>query len=864
MTISTNLQIEYKLEINDIDVTDYISGNWNVAGILARGSARGQLNIVPSYPNTIKLTDEWKFYIKIDSTFVHLLSGVVTNITEAHNEIDKQITLGGYEYLFNITEFTGRFRNDLGTGNKVDIIKAVIDELFTDFTYTDSTIPATTEFFLAQGYQDKNAGKLIEDIAFSLGRDFWIDKDKVVYVKEYVFTQVNEPITYGTNVAAGSKRLLNTEDWANIVKVRGKRVPVPIIEYFSGGGTLNEFILEQFPYAITSVEYTSGTVIDTTFEGATDYESGTLFDAHFKPTVPSLKFNVNTDVGSENIKVVYQVFDQISEELQDAASISYHNNREKVKTIDNENIESQDEAFNIAQNYLERNAYPADIYEIPVVLTTQNQLSNWIIGNRPLVTIDLPDQNIDVSQYLDIVGVRYTLSLTEGVSLSLTLNSVPTKSIDLLKELILRQRQKEDREVASGESITKSFYFGINTYQDIENFSLKEQNADDGSFHVLREDIPYDDRCLIVETNEIPEALSVEAGTTALYALNSGTTEADPLVNVANHGLEGSAEFNGSSDFIRLPASNLLITNANLWTICVTFNADTIPSGSNRAIIYEITRGTTQNTWLALHVTDSNKLRFDYNVTVTLTMDIATISTGTTYTVQISYNGTTIEAIVNNGTPVTQAAAINNTPSTLNANLGSNTEVFEFFDGRIDCLHFWAKTLTTQEKTDIGNGAKYPFTGLSSSLTTDLTASYKLDKIATMTDEYADDPEVVLSVNTDRVYKERFYDDFFIDLDNSSGTLDITTGTYTLGASGTLQSLPVHVENVDFSTAKLGVFVDSGTIASAAVKNENTSFQNITLNTTTAMTAVGDKVVYRVVADASGATINLITLEVEE
>lgn len=842
--------LSYKLEVNDEDVSEYLIDNLRFTWTMTENVSEGTFYLDIDHPFAIKFGRDVAFYLKVDS-YIKRFRGFVTRIRTDDNNNRVTVDVRGYAYKIRSTEYTGRFRDDLGNGNMKTIITNILDEKFPELTYDDDSIPDIDYDFLAKNFQDGNCGQIFDDFAELVSRIWYVDVNNKFYFISPTFTTISSVIIVGSNVHGRVIRDIDDTRFANIIKVYGKRFPVQSIQDdLIGDGTAQSFTLQEVPSASTQVQYEDGTRISTALEGAESYNDPELYDAYFKPDVPALQFNASTISGG-TINVVNQTTSQIYDELPSAASIELHN-LEKIKKFDSDNISSQQEAHDLAKSYLTENPGPVEVYTVSPWISTQAELEDWSTGNNTRFLSSTIDDSFN------IVGEVITWNVNTGPSVALSLNNVPLAFGNRLADLLRRIYARDAREVASGSSIIKTLYWGGNVVLSLENFSIEEQNADDGTFCMQDPYVPPDDRSLMTDD----EGSQLSDDVAAYYMLEGDGTDSvndyDGTLTTTAGGQWGETGIIGDcpscvggegaaagtkSNFIAGYGNGI-----NLSTDSVSFSAwikvpstgialalgDTGAGGSrcylgNSGGYWKIGFGSLQ--WS----TDSDTTPVSLN---TWTHIVASISSGASTTISLYVNGDFSHSRTSSA-------------FTTQGNLGFSNFVSSDFTGTgyVDEIGLWDKALTSTDASALYNGGagnQYPFS--------------ESEGGAIMRDDYTTSKSIIYSHNYNKTFYERFLDDFFIDLTESNGTLDRENMTYYLPDAGTLQSQPIVLSGGTYSTATATITAGT-TNFSLSLKNANTEFTAGTSGEALTFGAAGEEIQYRII-NTSGEELPITLVEV--
>lgn len=481
------MTLSWKLELNGVDVTSFIVGTPVVKTNSDGSIPQINFRLDESIPVDYDYGTEVAWYIKVDSYFKEF-SGFIIEKEDEEESFSIKFRAKGHAFKAKKAEYTGRFREDAGNGNMKDILHAIIDEKFPDWTYDDTSIPDIDIDYLSQLFQDRQVSSIFDTYALRANRVWFVDQNKKFWLVERDFALITSTISQGVNTVGRFRRKMDDSRFANIVKVLGARFPVTTEDKFVCGGTAQEFELSNFPNGATNVKYSSGTELTVALEGVQNYDVGTSYDAYFKPDIRKLTFNVNTVVG-ETLTILYNGFSKVYEDLSDAASISLYN-LEKVKHIDDDAIVSVEDAYIYCRNYLDNHNLVSNIYTVKVIPTTQQQVIDWNPGNKvPLVSDKFTGD-------VDILEKSTRLSPEGFLVITLTLNHTPEPLADKLADFLKLRSERDDFEKISTDGIIKTFYFGGNIVVDFENISYDGHDTDD-TFQMQDPHVPPDYRSLM-------------------------------------------------------------------------------------------------------------------------------------------------------------------------------------------------------------------------------------------------------------------------------------------------------------------------------------------------------------------------------
>jgi len=505
------------ISINDIDVSEYIIEDGSFSVTTKDKISSANFKIMNTVSLEIKQFQKVEIWVQFDNKYKRF-GGVVSNVKNNKDLFRYEIQAKSYAWLLYQNTYTGIFRADAGKGNRKTIITEILADKFPDITWTIDSFPDIDSIFdiLYKLYNDSNIGDIFDVLTESTGRDWWINEEKVFYCKDRTYTEVTQPIQE-SNIRDLPVIDVNN-NYANIVKVYGARFQKEIKETFSGTGTTDEFDLSFYPFGSSDVEYTDGTTISTTMEGNEGYDDPAIYDAYFKVSDKKLKFNVNTVSAANNIIVKTILYDQIREELGAASEIQ-RIGYEVVKKIENDNIATQDEAYQVASDYLTNYATEQYVFYVPVQLNNDDQVANWKIGNA--ISLNL---GTGTSSYEDIVQEDWKWSKFSGLQLSLRFVDLPRTDDDVLAQIINKIKREDERLDSSTTNVTRYFYFGGNIVLQMKNISIETQ-ATDGRFELQGNPASQDYRSWMSRTGTLPP----ELGGGAAAIMRRGTYTTTPV-----------------------------------------------------------------------------------------------------------------------------------------------------------------------------------------------------------------------------------------------------------------------------------------------------------------------------------------------
>jgi len=736
------MAISTKFLINEVNLSAYMVGNYNFRPTTNGSNGLGNINLSFESPITPNFGDEISFVTNIDSDF-EVFGGIITG--KITNESDNQFELKveGFAALTRFTTYTGRFRDSSVNGNMRDIIIAILTEKFPTWTYDINSIPLIDYDFESKTIDNEYINSIFDTFAATMNLQWWVDKNKKFYFKSRTFTTQDFTAEIGVNVTGRPLYDEDDSNFANIIKVFGKRFPVTAKQFLSGDGTPQSYELDVFPSAATQLEYTDGTNISATLEGTDNYDDPAYFDAYFKPAVPSIQFNVNTVSAADNIIVINQFTARIEEEIAYADSIAKYG-FEKVETIDDTNIESQDEAYNIAKNYGDTYSDVIPIYSVPIAFTSQTDMENAFIGNSITFISDRVNDRFNVVEWLISGGSSNFLTI------ALRLNGTLQNSFYLLQDLLRKMNKRADGGTGSGNIITLYNYLGGNIYVELTNLSLYEQDTDDGTF--VMQNAQLDNRSLMVEIASNCDDVATWTASNCSLTENTTTYYVD----------EGHA-IN-------------IIKSTTATTLC--YAQRVFPNGASS---YEQTDLTDYKFSVLLYIKDQTALdKFNY-------AELRLIDSSTNYLYErilkanlaIGWNLVEIDT----GSPEGSSGAY---------------DLADIANYRLYLVTNNATDTFVSGDTIIDNAIYY----------TDDNTVTLADYPGIMREDFTTTEELVSVYNPFGIFKERFENAEFINTSNSTGTHDTTNDRYTLDAGEILYSELTYLDIYTVSSLLLSIDSD--------------------------------------------------------
>ena len=499
---------QHKITIGGIDVSEYIVSDNFINITTTNPIDNGVLFLDVNAPITVKAFAEVKFFLKFDGSFVHIFTGLVKRfkLNDSKDRNRLEIVNNSYRYLKKTA--TNKFREDTGNGNAITIVQNLNDEYTPEITHNATSTPSTTFSFIEQGYQNKFINEIYDYIARLLDRQWWVDKDKVLNFKTRTFTLVDEELTE-VNVNGALIIDTDTSKMANNVIVDGAKLTTNITQTATGDGTTT-FSLDIIPSGTMKINLGGTNEQSIALEGVENFNVD--FDCYIQVEERKAVFTVAPH-NTQAINFTYDVFSMVHTEVQDGASIE-DNQITIDKVFTEDNITKQGDADIFAQNYLDLYSQPLQLISANVRLSSQSQITNWQVGNK--IPINYTGANTNVNGDFNIVGITYRFG-ERGIFLEISFTDFPESGQDMLKNLILKVKQREERERKSNRSTVKFFFWGANVYIELENISVEQVENLDGQTLILNH--PTQGQ---LDTNKLGPVPGASAGTTTrILTLNS-------------------------------------------------------------------------------------------------------------------------------------------------------------------------------------------------------------------------------------------------------------------------------------------------------------------------------------------------------
>ncbi len=428
-----------------VDVSEYVIGdgtiNKNAFNSIATASINLDIKVEDILSEELKEHDIIRISIGYGGAGSKRFYGLIMNTEEKQNAFI--IEAENYAGLPVRRTHTGVYRDDSGTGNCKEIIKTIMVKNLAELNWTDISIPDTTVTLARYAVQNKYINEIFDYIAKLLGRVWWVDDDRKLWMIEREFSQsTGVTATYGSNILGELRINRDTSQWANYVIVDGNTRLIGYTESFTGDGITKIFTLGRVPHQVkvtvdddVKLGGFEGSFEESTAEYLVDCVNRTItFD-----TVPT---------SGSTIVVDHMYLARVHEELQDSVSVNEFQRIDKKLT--GEGIESQTEAKTIGQNYL-------DLYSVPIII-----YSCRLPGNDKIEvgkTMGLVHSEKGINETCNVLDYTETFG-TNGWTIDLSLNNAKYGFPDMYKDLLLKVKRLEERDRLSNEYIVKYYMYG--------------------------------------------------------------------------------------------------------------------------------------------------------------------------------------------------------------------------------------------------------------------------------------------------------------------------------------------------------------------------------------------------------------------
>jgi len=465
-------KIEIRPRCSDsfVDVSDYIIDDSRLTSTIGRTST-GAINLDISILDVIPdldSQDEIKVTLGDTTPDTLFFTGL---LDEKKDDDEKDIiswTVKDYSKLASNRRATEVYREDAGTGDPVEVFKDLVDKYLTELSYDAISIPVTPagiEDFKDERLQNKSIKEEFDFIAKYLGRIWYVDKNKKIWLVTRTFTDTDyELVTKGTsatsNIIGNLTEAIDTKRWANYIAVDGKSFPVGYSQTFSGDALTKEFTLTIQPKELTIT--VDGVVKRGGIEGS-EFED----DADYLVDKGGKSFEFTTEetpgIGVDNVVADITFVDKIHDEFPDSASINRYGKRDKL--ITDESIETLNQAEEIANNYRSLYSEPLKIY---------SGKTFWNENVMPLNNVTLKDSERSINLKVNVMQVTITFGRT-NFDMRFKLNDYDFEVPDLYGELVNRVSRIEFNERDSGTQIAKYLFFGAKFALNINTMHISTQ-----------------------------------------------------------------------------------------------------------------------------------------------------------------------------------------------------------------------------------------------------------------------------------------------------------------------------------------------------------------------------------------------------
>ena len=189
--VSNGIEIKIKPRCSDsfVDVSSYIIDDSRVTSTIGRtstGTIKLDISILDLIPN---LDSQDEITIKLDDTLFF------TGLLEEKKDNDESNiiswTVKDYSKLASNRRATEVYREDAATGDPVEVFKDLVDKYLPELSYDASSIPnkpADIEDFKDERLQNKVIKTEFDSIAKYLGRIWYVDENKKIFLVTRTFT----------------------------------------------------------------------------------------------------------------------------------------------------------------------------------------------------------------------------------------------------------------------------------------------------------------------------------------------------------------------------------------------------------------------------------------------------------------------------------------------------------------------------------------------------------------------------------------------------------------------------------------------------------------------------------------------------
>ena len=437
----TNQDPKHKVEISQdngntfTDVSDYIVGDSAFTKNAFNQISEGTLQLDIDSPITPQVYDNIRISLGYGTADTIKFYGLIGPVEEPQNSYT--VPFFSYSKLTTMRTYTGVHRDDAGTGNAVDIVKSIIVKKLTELSYDDTSIPSSSISLVRYAVQNKFINEIFDYIAELLGRVWWVDDNKKLWMIEREFSDSGITITYGTDIIGELTIIRDISRWGNYIIIDGDAKLTGYTQTFTHDGITSEYIVDLTPHDVTVTA--TGTTFRGSFVGAYDEDY-----ADYK--VDCMERSVTFQSGDfltsgSTLTVDFHYMSRVHEELLDGPSVRKYG--VVVKKLGPQGIQSQTEAKLMGHNYLDLYAYPLSVYVCKIPGT-----NDFNVGEQ--ITLVHNEKNINM--LVNVLEITYNFGVG-GWTMDLILNTMPYGFPDLYKDLVLKVKQLEELDRISDEYI---------------------------------------------------------------------------------------------------------------------------------------------------------------------------------------------------------------------------------------------------------------------------------------------------------------------------------------------------------------------------------------------------------------------------
>jgi len=446
------------------------------------------LNVLP----TLTSHDEIKVTVGEVTADTHIFTGLLRDSVDDNKDETLVYNIKSFAILPSDRDATEIYREDAATGDPVEVFRDLVDKYLSELNYDIGSIPnkeAGIEDFKNHRLQNTSLKEEFDFIAGYLGRVWYVDKDKKIFLISQEFTDSGFTLTAGSNVIGSISIATDLKRWANYVSVDGKKLPVGWEKKFNGTGAQTVFELDLIPNDLTMTvdgDVQDGAIEGTDFSDDADY----LVDKEGK----KVTFQAGSIPGADTDNVIASgtLHSKVHDEFQDSGSIARYTKRNKL--LIDESIDTNEKAKDIAQNYL-------GLYSEPLKIFSGKAF--WNDNILPLNKIRLIDNtgNRSIDIKLNVIESKLVFG-NKSFELRFKLNDFDFTTIDLYEDLVNRVKRLEFNERSSGNQIAKYLFFGANFVIALDNLTIFEEGLGNAFCFDVAANSELDDNTLFLDGND--------------------------------------------------------------------------------------------------------------------------------------------------------------------------------------------------------------------------------------------------------------------------------------------------------------------------------------------------------------------------